>query len=73
MTGKFEMIHDLVFDITSSNTGIHNGACILEQTLGRELVNIGCRHHVLEVILSNVFTAVFGGTGEPEVGLFKRF
>jgi len=24
----------------------------------RELVNIGCRHHVLEVILSNVFTAL---------------
>lgn len=69
-----DAVQGLVFDTTSSNTGIHKGACVLiEEALGRELVNIGCRHHVLEVILSNVFTALFGGTGGPEVGLFKRF
>jgi len=69
-----DKVHGLVFDTTSSNTGIHKGACILiEEALGREIVNIGCRHHVLEVILSNVFTAVFGGTRGPEVGMFKRF
>ena len=69
-----DKIRGLVFDTTSSNIGIHKGACItIEEALGRELVNIGCRHHVLEVILSNAFTAVFGGTGGPEVGLFKRF
>jgi len=69
-----DKLQGLVFDTTSSNTGIHKGACVLiEKAFGRDLVNIGCRHHVLEVILSNVFTALFGGTGGPEVGLFKRF
>lgn len=69
-----EQVQGLVFDTTSSNTGIHRGACVLiEKTIGHELVNIGCRHHVLEVVLSSVFTAVFGGTGGPEVALFKRF
>jgi len=48
-----DVVQGLVFDTTSSNTGIHKGACVLiEEALGRELVNIGCRHHVLEVILS---------------------
>ena len=69
-----EHVQGLVFDTTSSNTGIHRGACVLiEEAIGHELLNIGCRHHVLEVVLSSVFTAVFGGTSGPEVGLFKRF
>lgn len=69
-----DVVQGLVFDTTSSNTGIHKGACVLiEEALGRELVNIGCRHHVLEVVLGNVFMALFGGTGGPEVCMFKRF
>jgi hypothetical protein len=69
-----DVVHGLVFDTTASNTGILSGACVLiEKALGRELVHIGCRHHILEVVLSNVFTALFGETGGPEVGLFKRF
>jgi hypothetical protein len=67
-------VRGLVFDTTSSNTGIHRGACfIIERAIGQELVNIGCRHHIMEVILSSVFLALFGGTGAPEVGMFKRF
>ena len=27
----------------------------------------------MEVILSSVFSALFGGTGAPEVAMFKRF
>jgi len=46
---------------------------LIEEVVGRELINIGCRHHIMEVVLSNVFMAVLGGTGGPEVGLFKRF
>lgn len=69
-----DAVHGLVFDTTASNTGIHTGTCvIIEKILGRELVNIGCRHHILEVILGSVFTALFGGKGGPQVGLFKRF
>ena len=64
----------LVFDTTSSNTGLHSGPCtILERILERNLVWIGCRHHVFEVMLASVFTAAFGTSGGPEVGLFNRF
>ena len=54
----------LVFDTTSSNTGLHSGACtILERTLERNLGWIGCRHHVFEVMLASVFTAAFRTSG----------
>ena len=49
-----DKIQGLVFDTTSSNTGIHRGACVcIEEALDRELVNIACSHHVMEVILSS--------------------
>lgn len=64
----------LVFDTAASNTGLHNGACIrIEKGLGRSLVMFACRHHILEVLLSDVFRTVFGHTRGPEVALFKRF
>lgn len=64
----------LVFDTTASNTGLHKGACVrIEEGLGRELAMLACRHHVLEIVLSDVFRVVFGDTGGPEVALFKRF
>lgn len=67
-------IRGLVFDTTASNTGLHNGACtIIEETLGRELVWIPCRHHILELLLSAAFRSAFGPTAGPETGLFKRF
>ena len=69
-----DKIQGLVFDTTSSNTGTHRGACVrIEEALDRELVNIACRHHVMEVILSHVFTTLFDASGGPEVALFKRF
>jgi hypothetical protein len=46
---------------------------IFEEAVGHELVMIGCLHHVMEVILSSVLTALFGANGGPDVGLFKRF
>ena len=49
------------------------GACTLIEELDRELVWIACRHHVLEVMLSDVFSAVMGASSGPDVGLFKRF
>ena len=67
-------VHGLVFDTTASNTGLHHGACtLIEEDLGRELLHIAGRHHVYQVILSSVFKAIFGPTGGPETGLFKRF
>ena len=67
-------IKGLVFDTTASNTGLHKGACAkIEEALGTELTWIACRHHVMEVVLSNVFSCLFGPTEGPSTALFKRF
>ena len=69
-----EEIVGLVFDTTASNTGLHNGACVrIEKALEKQLAMFACRHHILEIVLSDVFRSVFGQAGGPEVGLFKRF
>ncbi|KAG0727484.1 hypothetical protein GWK47_034566 [Chionoecetes opilio] len=61
------------FDTTASNTGMVQGACILiEQELGRSLLWLACRHHVLEVILKDVFEASLGSSSGPDIGIFKR-
>ena len=60
------------FDTTSSNTGVHKGACtILQQLLGRQLLWLACRHHILELVVGAAFTQLFGDTKSPEVTLFK--
>jgi hypothetical protein len=46
---------------------------LFEEAVGHELVMIGCLHHVMKVVFSSVFTALFGANGGPDVGLFKRF
>ena len=67
-------IKGMVFDTTASNTGLSRGACIrIQEELGRELIWLACRHHVMEIILSDVFFSVFGKSGSPETGLFNRF
>ena len=44
-----EQIRRLVFDTTASNTSINTGACtLIEKGLGRELVWVACRHHIME-------------------------
>ncbi|KAG0715152.1 hypothetical protein GWK47_012624 [Chionoecetes opilio] len=73
---KFEdRVGGLCFDTTASNTGVHAGCCtLLEQKLGRPLLNLACRHHVMELILASAFKATFGdATSGPDVQLFKRF
>ena len=41
-----ENIVALVFDTTSSNTGVRQGATVrLQQALGRPVLFLGCRHH----------------------------
>jgi len=50
------------------------GACVLlEQMLGKELLYLACRHHVLELVVGAVFQTFMGSTSGPEVPLFKRF
>lgn len=62
------------FDTTSSNTGEYNGACILLQDkLGRKLIKLACRHHMLEIVLKHVFGVKHSATSAPEVPIFNRF
>lgn len=69
-----ESVQAMSFDTTSVNTGINKGACILlERMIGRELLWLACRHHMLEIILSKVFTLCFGPSSSPDIPLFKRF
>ena len=67
-------VNAMCFDTTSSNTGRSMGACVLlEQMLGKELLYLACRHHVLELVVGAVFQVCMGSTSGPEVPLFKRF
>ncbi|KAG7167606.1 hypothetical protein Hamer_G030504 [Homarus americanus] len=60
--------------LRENKTGLHHGACVrIEDELEQELVWIACRHHVLEIMLSDVFSLICGSTGSPETILFKRF
>jgi hypothetical protein len=64
----------MVFDTTASNSGLKKGACaIIENSIGEELAWVACRHHIMEVVLASVFSALFGCSSGPEVAMFKRF
>ena len=72
--GLEDQLKGLVFDTTASNTGLLQGACIkIQQMLGKELLWMACRHHVLEVILSDVFKYEYGPSTGPNISLFSRF
>ena len=73
----WEVAEDTVgmcFDTTASNTGAHNGACVLlEQQLGKQMLYFACRHHVHELIVAGVFSALFGPSKSPNIPIFERF
>lgn len=63
-----------VFDTTASNTGKFKGACnILEKRIGRDILFLGCRHHMLEIVLAGVFEEEMGRSTGPEINIFKKF
>ena len=64
-----DKVRGMCCDTTSSNTGWHKGACILLE----QLLHIGCRHHVLELIASAAFSEAMGSSSAPCILLFKRF
>ncbi|XP_062542261.1 uncharacterized protein LOC134210234 [Armigeres subalbatus] len=62
------------FVTTSSNTGHKAGACTLvERKLGRPLMNLACRHHVLELVLKAAFEDQFGTSTSPQIPMFEKF
>ena len=46
---------------------------LLEQTLGRNLVSLVCRQHVMELIVARVFNNLMEASRGPGMRLFKRF
>ncbi|XP_046405082.1 uncharacterized protein LOC124170406 [Ischnura elegans] len=54
-----ERVIGLVFDTTTVNSGRVNGACVhIQRKLGKELLGLACRHHILELVLAAVFDSL---------------
>ena len=71
--GITDQVSAMSFDTTASNTGIRAGACVLlEKKLGKSLLPLGCRHHVMELVLRSAFETAFGKSSS-NMGIFKRF
>ena len=69
-----DSITAMSFDTTSSNTGSKSGACThIEAMIGRDLLHLACRHHMMEIIAGKVLAVcVIPSTG-PDILLFKGF
>lgn len=63
----------LVFDTTASNSGVHKGAAnLMEESLGRKLFYLACRHHILELV-GAVWKLTFSEILGPDNKLFADF
>lgn len=46
----------------------------LERTLGRNLMYLACRHHILELVLQAAFTSLVGDVSQgPNITTFSAF
>lgn len=74
---EWDVIDDvraMVFDTTASNTGPISGTCtLLEEFIGRDLLHLAWRHHILELLLKAAFESAMESTSGPDVAIFKRF
>lgn len=61
------------YDTTASNSGVHNGAVsLLEKRLGRKLLHLPYRHHIMELILEAVFSTAFKEKSNgPDIAILK--
>lgn len=73
--GVKDSIQALSFDTTATNTGERSGTCLLlEQNLGRELLHLACRHHILELLAGAAFeVSIRESSTGPDIKLFRRF
>ena len=61
-------------DTTPVNMGhISGAATLLEQSLGRDILFLPCRHHIRELPLRAAFEEKIPGTTGPDVTMFRRF
>lgn len=64
-------IAGIVCDTTAVNTGEKGGVCVrFENKIQREVLNLMCRHHIHEILLSTAFTNTFGGIEAPTIASF---
>src|SRR6218665_275094 len=71
--GLWDRIAGLCFDTTASNTGAKGGVCLrVEQKVGRKLLHLACRHHILELILAHVFS-LHDVSKSPNIEIFTHF
>lgn len=72
--GAAEKIQAMCFDTTAVNTGRHKGTCILlEHLLEKDLLYLACRHHILEIVLKEVFNYKMGTSTAPQPDIFRKF
>ena len=72
--GLVDRIASMCFDTTSSNTGNRNVACVLlEQKLGKKLLHLAFRHHLMELVPACRLPRQFALTSGPDVATCKRF
>lgn len=63
----------LIFDTTSSNTGILQGAATrLEVMINRKLFWLACRHHILELVVAAAWKSMFGDDQSSDHLRFKE-
>ena len=62
----------LVFDTTSLNTGVYKVVAeSLERAFGGKLLQLACRHHVLELLCGAAASTVFSKTKSPNEAAFE--
>ena len=73
--GITDQVAALYFYTTPSNTGPRSGACsLIEQTLFKDLLNMACRQHVMEMVVGAGFNkSLVGVSTGPEILIFKWF
>ena len=70
---RSENIVALVFDTTSLNTGCRQGIVVrLEEEFERSLLQLPCRHHILELVGGASCSFVYGPTSGPKEEVFKK-
>ena len=70
---RISNIAALVFDTTSLNTGNKQGIVLrLETQFGRSFLQLGCRHHIYELVCGASCSVVYGSGTGPTEQLFKK-
>ena len=70
----FAKIIAVVFDTTALNSGLNNGVVVqLQKELKHEVLQLACRHHILELVCGAPCTLVYGDTESPDEAKYKQF